>query len=58
MQLQAVAGGVHVGLFRYLYLLNHSGDAEAPELLMLRDGPLLGAIVGWIVAAGAVLVVN
>ncbi len=46
------------GLFRYLYLLNHSGDAESPELLMLRDAPLLVAIVGWIVAAGAVLMLN
>ena len=46
------------GLFRYLYLLNHSGDAESPELLMLRDAPLLVAIVVWIVVAGAVLVLN
>ena len=46
------------GLFRYLYLLNHSGDAESPELLMLRDAPLLAAIVAWTVVAGAVLVLN
>ncbi len=46
------------GLFRYLYLLNHSRDAESPELLMLRDAPLLIAIVTWIVVAGAVLVLN
>ena len=46
------------GLFRYLYLLNHSRDAESPELLMLRDAPLLVAIVAWIVVAGAVLVLN
>ena len=46
------------GLFRYLYLLNHSGDAESPELLMLRDAPLLVAIAAWIVVAGAVLVLN
>ena len=46
------------GLFRYLYLLNHSRDAESPELLMLRDAPLLIAIAAWMVAAGAVLVLN
>ena len=46
------------GLFRYLYLLNHSRDAESPELLMLRDVPLLVAIAAWLVVAGAVLVLN
>ncbi len=46
------------GLFRYLYLLNNSRDAESPELLMLRDAPLLAAIAAWMVVAGAVLVLN
>ena len=46
------------GLFRYLYLLNNSRDAESPELLMLRDAPLLLAIAVWMVVAGAVLVLN
>ena len=46
------------GLFRYLYLLNHSRHAESPELLMLRDAPLLLAIAAWMVVAGAVLVLN
>ena len=46
------------GLFRYLYLLNNSRDAESPELLMLRDAPLLMAIAAWMVVAGAVLVLN
>ena len=46
------------GLFRYLYLLNNSKDAESPELLMLRDAPLLLAIAAWMVVAGAVLVLN
>ena len=49
---------VMLGLFRYLYLLNHSGDAESPELLALRDLPLLGTILAWVVVAGAVLVLN
>ena len=46
------------GLFRYLYLLNNSKDAESPELLMLRDLPLLMAIAAWMAVAGAVLVLN
>ena len=46
------------GLFLYLYLLNHSRDAESPEMLMLRDVPLLLAIIAWVVVAGAVLVLN
>ena len=46
------------GLFRYLYLLNNSRDAESPEILMLRDAPLLLSIGAWVVVAGAVLVLN
>ena len=46
------------GLFRYLYLLNTSGDAESPEMLMLRDVPLMLTIIAWVVVAGAVLVLN
>ena len=46
------------GLFRYLYLLNNSRDAESPEMLMLRDAPLLISIAAWVVVAGAVLVLN
>ena len=46
------------GLFRYLYLLNHSRDAESPELLIIRDLPLVSAIGAWLAVAGAVLVLN
>lgn len=46
------------GLFRYLYLLNNSRDAESPEMLMLRDVPLLLSIAAWVIVAGAVLVLN
>ena len=49
---------VLLGLFRYLYLLNHSRDAESPELLALRDFPLMGTIVAWMAVAGAVLALN
>ena len=46
------------GLFRYLYLLNNSQDAESPEMLMLKDAPLLLSIAAWVIVAGAVLVLN
>lgn len=49
---------VALGLFRYLYLLNHSGDAEAPEQLMVRDLPLLATVVAWLAVSAAVLLVN
>ena len=44
------------GLFRYLYLLNTSGRAEAPEQLIVRDLPLLLSIVAWIAVSALILV--
>ncbi len=49
---------VALGLFRYLYLLNHSSDAEAPEQLMVRDIPLLATVVAWLAVSAAVLLLN
>ena len=49
---------VSFGLFRYLYLLNTSKEAEAPEQLIMRDAPLVLSILGWIVAAVLVLILN
>ena len=46
------------GLFRYLYLLNNSQDAESPELLMMRDVPLLVSIVVWLAVSAGVLLLN
>ena len=46
------------GLFRYLYLLNNSQDAESPELLMMRDVPLLVSIVAWLAVSAGVLLLN
>ncbi|PKB57098.1 MAG: decaprenyl-phosphate phosphoribosyltransferase [SAR202 cluster bacterium Casp-Chloro-G3] len=46
------------GLFRYLYLLNTSPEAEYPERLVTRDAPFLTAVLGWIVAVILVLVLN
>ena len=49
---------VALGLFRYLYLLNHSTDAEAPEQLIVRDLPLLATVTAWLVVSAVVLLVN
>ena len=49
---------VALGLFRYLYLLNHSSDAEAPEQLMVRDIPLLATVVAWLAVSAVVLLLN
>jgi len=46
---------VTFGLFRYLYLLNTSQQAEAPEQLIARDLPLLLSIFCWVVGSGLVL---
>jgi 4-hydroxybenzoate polyprenyltransferase len=46
------------GLFRYLYLLNSSPEAESPERLVTRDLPFLIAVLGWIGAVLLVLVLN
>ncbi len=46
------------GLFRYLFLLNHSQRAEAPEQLIIRDLPLTLSIIGWIAVSAAVLLIN
>ena len=46
------------GLFRYLYLLNNSQDAESPELMMMRDVPLLVSIVAWLAVSAGVLLLN
>ncbi len=49
---------VALGLFRYLYLLNTSNHAEAPEQLMVRDLPLIACIVAWLAVSAVVLLLN
>ncbi len=49
---------VTLGLFRYLYLLNTSEEAEYPEQLIVRDLPLVVSILCWIAASALVLVLN
>ncbi len=49
---------VTLGLFRYLYLLNTSDRAEAPEQLMVRDLPLMACIIAWLAVSAVVLLLN
>ena len=49
---------VTLGLFRYLYLLNTSKEAEAPEQLIARDLPLVLSIAGWVAVVALVLILN
>ena len=45
------------GLFRYLYLVNQSEEAESPERLIIRDKPLVIDILLWAATAITVLAV-
>ena len=49
---------VAFGLFRYLYLLNNSAEAESPEQLITRDIPLVVAILCWVGVSALVLLLN
>ena len=49
---------VTFGLFRYLFLLNNSKQAEAPEQLIIRDLPLALSIVSWVAVSTLVLLLN
>jgi len=49
---------VTFGLFRYLYLLNNSEQAEAPEQLIIRDLPLVLSIICWVAVSALVLILN
>lgn len=45
---------VMFGIFRYLHLVYNKQEGEAPERLLLSDGPLLGCVVLWLMALGFV----
>ena len=49
---------VTFGLFRYLYLLNNSAEAESPEQLITRDIPMVAAILCWVGVSALVLFLN
>jgi 4-hydroxybenzoate polyprenyltransferase len=43
------------GIFRYLYLVHQSNQGGSPELVLLKDTPLLASIVLWALTAAAIL---
>ena len=43
------------GLFRYLYLINQTTEAESPEMVIIKDPPLVVDLLLWGVTTGAVL---
>lgn len=43
------------GIFRYLYLVHQRGEGGSPEALLMRDKPLLGAIVLWFATATLII---
>ncbi|MCE5228234.1 decaprenyl-phosphate phosphoribosyltransferase [bacterium] len=45
---------VMFGIFRYLHLVYNRQEGEAPEHVLLTDGPLLGCVVLWLMAVGFV----
>jgi len=49
---------VTFGLFRYLFLLNNSEEAEAPERLIIQDIPLVLSIISWVAVSMLVLLLN
>ena len=49
---------VTFGLFRYLFLLNISEQAEAPEQLIVGDLPLVLSIISWVAVSAVVLLMN
>jgi 4-hydroxybenzoate polyprenyltransferase len=46
------------GMFRYLYLVHRRGGGGSPEETLLRDRPLLCAVVLWIATAAAILLLG
>jgi len=43
------------GLFRYLHLINQTTEAESPEMVIIKDPPLVVDLLLWGVTTGAVL---
>jgi 4-hydroxybenzoate polyprenyltransferase len=43
------------GIFRYLYLMYKRGEGGSPELLLIKDKPLLASVVLYVLVVGVVL---
>ena len=49
---------VAFGLFRFLYLVHTSSEAEYPEMLISRDLPMVLSVVAWVSTAGVILLLG
>ena len=49
---------VAFGLFRFLYLVHTSDDAEYPETLIARDLPMVLSVSAWVTAAAMILLLD
>jgi len=43
------------GIFRYLYLIHQKSKGGSPEVLIIKDRPLLLAIILWIISASLII---
>jgi hypothetical protein len=46
------------GLFRYLYLVHQKGMGEAPEVILLKDRPLLVNLALWVLSVVLALLIK
>ncbi len=53
--LMATVPFVIYGIFRYLFLIQHRLGVESPELLVVRDRPLLINILLWIITSAVIV---
>lgn len=49
---------VAFGLFRFLYLVHTSEEAEYPEMLISRDLPMVLSVLAWVSAAAVILLLD
>ena len=49
---------VAFGLFRFLYLVHTSDEAENPEVLIARDPPMVISVAAWLATAGTILILG
>lgn len=55
--LMATIPFVIYGIFRYLYVIYEKKEGSSPERVLVRDWPLLVAVLGWLLASYSVLYV-
>jgi 4-hydroxybenzoate polyprenyltransferase len=46
------------GIFRYIYLVDAKKEGGSPEEVLLRDVPIMLTLVGWIVTAAIILLID